>query len=122
MAPTGRRLFLIICLILALSAQGSAQFNFGSLPSSLPVIVQISPTANITSIASVLGATVVDNIPDTTIYLLNVPTTLSSLTGSLSALLGIQWIEVNTGVSIPEVAVLKMVTVPGTVAPDWYKN
>src|ERR1700674_5593395 len=108
MATTGRRLFLILCLILALSTQGSAQFGFGSLPSSLPVIVQISPIANITAIASVLGATIVDNIPDTTIYLLNVPLAPLSLTGSLSALLGIQWVEVNTGLSIPNVAALKL--------------
>jgi thermitase len=112
-------------LILALSTQGSAQFSFGSffsLPSSLPVIVQISPTASITAIASVLGATVVDSIPGANTYLLNVPTTLSSLTGSLSVLLGIQWVEINTGVSIPNVLVLQMVTIPGTAAPDWYKN
>src|SRR2546427_12469525 len=57
---------------------GPALPPIGSPPSppiggrSLPVIVQISPTANITAIASTLGATVIDNIFGTNIYLLNI--------------------------------------------------
>jgi len=115
MATTGRRLLLIICLIFALSMQGSAQLSL----TSVPLIVQISPLASITNIASALGATVVDSIPGAYTYLLNVPLVPPTFTASL---FGIQWVEVNTGVSIPNVAILSQVTIPGTVAPDWYKN
>src|SRR5437660_1526395 len=115
MPTTGRRLFLILCLIFALSTQGSAQLGI----TSFPLIVQISPSANITTIASALGATVVDSIPGAYTYLLNVPVVPSALTASL---LGIQWMELNTGVSIPNFGALSLVTIPGTATPDWYKN
>ena len=118
MATTGRRLFLIIGLILALGSQGHAQLNL----SPVPVIVQISPLANITNIAFALGGTVVDSIPGANTYLLQVPLVPTTLTNSLLSLLGIQWIEVNTGVSIPNITVLNQVTIPGTAVPDWYKN
>ncbi len=117
MATTGRRLLLILCLIFALTTQGSAQLGL----SSTPIIVQISPLADINVIASALGGTVVDSIPGAFTYLLNVPSALPVLTPLLS-LLGIQWLEVNTAVFIPDIALLNAVTIPGTVAPDWYKD
>jgi subtilisin family serine protease len=122
MASTGRRLLLILCLILALSTQSSAQLSLGPISlSSIPIIVQISPLANINVIAGVLGGTIVDSIPDASIYLLKLPV-FPSLAGSLLSLLGIQWIEVNTAVFVPNIALLNAVTIPGTVAADWYKN
>jgi subtilisin family serine protease len=114
MASTGRRLLLILCLILALTTYGSAQII------SIPIIVQTSATANINTIASAVGGTVVDSIPGAYTYLMNVAV-VPTLTGTLS-LLGVQWIEVNTAVWLPNIAVLSAVTIPGTVAPDWYKN
>jgi subtilisin family serine protease len=117
MAKAGRRLLFVLCLTLLLIAKGSAQSSL----SSIPIIVQISPLANINIVASALGGTVVDSIPGAFTYLLNVPSVPPALTPLLS-LLGIQWFEVNTAVFIPDIAVLNAVTIPGTVAPDWYKN
>jgi len=94
LATAGRRAFLILWLILALTMNAGAQLPPvvpqlppvippqlppvipqlpPVIPQSLPVIVQISPGANITAIASRLGATVVDSIPGANTYLLNVP-------------------------------------------------
>ena len=58
---TGRRAFLTLSLILGLSFNAGAQ--------SLPLIVQVSPSANITVIASTIGATVIDSIPGANTYL-----------------------------------------------------
>src|SRR5689334_554689 len=110
MATAGRQLLLIICLILLLIGQGSAQSSL----SSVPIIVQMSPSANINTVASALGGTVVDSIPGAFTYLLNVPSAPPALTPLLS-LLGIQWFEVNTAVSIPSIAILNTVTIPATV-------
>ena len=114
MASTGRRLLLILCLILALTTYGSGQI------SSIPIIVQTSSTANINTIASAVGATVVDSIPGAYTYLLNAPV-LPTVNSTLS-FLGVQSIEVNTAVWIPDIALVSAVTVPGTIAADWYKN
>jgi len=141
LATGGRRAFLILSLILALTVTAGAQLPpVGGVPSppaisppllpgiggaSLPVIVQVSPGGNIASIASTLNATVIDSIPGTNIYLLNVPIgpllnpgTLQSLGTALS---GIDWVDLNTGVTLPSFAVYGIVTVPPTAAADWYK-
>jgi subtilisin family serine protease len=114
---TGRRLFLTVILILSLSAFAQAQ---------VPVIVQISGLGNIHTVASALGATVLDGIPDTRIYLLSLPlpapSAVSNLSSWLLQLLGIQWIEVNTGITLPTVGQLGVFQTIGGVAPDWYKN
>src|SRR5205814_2434146 len=115
---------LTVFLILALSVPGSAQLSLGStstlLSGSIPVIVQISPTASINTITSVLNAKILDSIPGANTYLLSVPLTWS--TGSLSGLLGIQWVEVNTAIWIPDIAIVGMVNLPGTPLADFYKN
>src|SRR5438552_3484087 len=88
---TGRRLILTLVLLFALSGQLSA--------ASTPLIVQLTPTASVSGVLSFLGGSIVDSIPDANLYLINasqVPTTTS-----LFSLLGIQWIEVNIGVSLP---------------------
>ena len=107
---TGRRAFLTLSLILGLSFNAGAQ--------SLPLIVQVSPSANITVIASTIGATVIDSIPGANTYLLNTPAVPSA---AVASALGIQWMELNTGVSLPNFAVFGIVSVPGTTASDWYK-
>jgi subtilisin family serine protease len=113
---TGRRLFLTLILMLSLSAFAQAQ---------VPVIVQISGFGNITSVASSLGATVLDGIPDARIYLLSVPVPVPSAVTTLispliSQLLGIQWIEVNTGITLPGIAQLGVFQTISGVAPAWY--
>jgi subtilisin family serine protease len=107
---TGRRLFLVLALILGLTAQASA--------ASIPVIVQISPLSSVLGIVSSLGGRLVDNIPGTNIYLLNLPVLPSNLVASL---LGIQWLEVNQGVALPASPVPLVLMVPGNAAPDWYQ-
>src|SRR5215470_2671166 len=89
----GRRLFLALILILGLTAQAGAA----------PVIVQISGLSNITSVAASLGATVLDGIPDSNIYLLNLRVPISPF---LASLLGIQWQETNSGVTLPNIGQL----------------
>jgi subtilisin family serine protease len=111
----GRRILLTLILILGLSSFAQAQ---------VPVIVQLSPLANLTSLTGALGATVLDSIPDARIYLLNVPL-LSSLLQPLSpitSLLGIQWFEVNTSITLPNVGQFGVLHIISGVAPDWYKN
>src|ERR1051325_5931683 len=116
-AATARRLLLIVSLILALSLQASAQAG----TASLPVIIQISPTSSVDLIALSLGASVVDSIPGANTYLLNVPTSVfNTLPPALTGYLGIQWMELNTGVSLPNYAVLGLVSIPGRVASNWY--
>ena len=87
---TGRRILLVLVLLFGLTAQAGA--------ASYPVIVQISPLSSITSIAAALGGSVVDTIPGANTYLLNVPLVPSA---TVASLLGIQWMELNQGVTLP---------------------
>jgi subtilisin family serine protease len=114
---TGRRILLTLILMLGLTAYAEAQ---------VPVIVQLSPLGNITSITRVLNGTVLDSIPNTHIYLLNVPlsSTLNSLLSPLSpvlGLLGIQWVEVNSGITLPNVGQLGVLQVASGAGPNWYQ-
>jgi subtilisin family serine protease len=108
---TGRRLILILILILGLSAQAGA--------AAIPLIVDLSPVASITTVVTTLGATLVDRIPGTNTYLLNVPLMPPPL---LSPLLGILSMEPNMGVTQPSYATLGVLGVPPNTAPDWYKD
>lgn len=111
---TGRRIFFGILL--------TAILLFGGAPNAdaaVPLIVQVGPLSNIVSIVASLGGALVDRIPGTNIYLLNVPVVPSSLTSSL---LGIQWAELNRGVSLPAVSMPVTLNVPASVPADWYKN
>jgi subtilisin family serine protease len=110
---TGRQVFLRI-LIVAVLLLGTT----GQASAAVPVIVQLGPLSSVTSIVSTLGGTVLDSIPGTNIYLLNLPFLPSSLTASL---LGIQWLEVNQGVALPALPMPVPLKVPSTVPADWYK-
>jgi len=105
---TGRRIFLALALILGLTVQATAA----------PVIVQLGPLSSLISVLSTWGATVLDSIPGTNIFLLDVPIMPSSLTASL---LGIQWMEVNQGVTLPASPIPLVLTVPSGKTSDWYK-
>jgi len=106
---TGRRLILVLVLMFGLAAQAGA---------GVPVIVQISGLRNITSVAGSLGATVLDGIPDSNVYLLDVPVPIPPF---LASLLGIQWQEINSGVTLPNIGQLGVFQVISGTAPDWYK-
>ena len=105
-----RPVVLIFLLIIAFAAPGRA--------GSYPLIVEIFPAASITQIAATLGGTLVDRIPGSDTYLLSVPLVPTPLTASL---LGINWMELNTGVTLPGFAQMGVVRVGGNPAPDWYR-
>lgn len=110
---TGRRIIFGILL--------SALLLFGATPpadAAVPLIVQVGPLSNIVSVVASLGGTLVDRIPGTNIYLLNVPIVPSQL---LTSLLGIQWVEFNRGVPMPAVAMPAALRTPDNVPADWYK-
>ena len=115
---TGRRLLFIVILLFGLSASATA----ASL--SLPLIVQVYPGSGINPVTNLLGGTVVDSIAGGNTYLLNVP--LNFWTVSLLArptlLFGVNFIEINTSVSLPNFPVHGLVTIPPTVGADWYKT
>src|SRR5262245_1849711 len=106
-----RRILVVFALVLGLAARASA--------ANSPLIIQISPVSSITGIVAALGGSLLDSIPGANIYLLNVPAVPSTLTASL---LGIQWMELNQGVTQPGFAPLSRVSVPPTVAVNWYKD
>lgn len=112
---TGRRLLLTLILMLGLAAYTEAQ---------VPVIVQLGPLGNIVNITNTLGVTVLDSIPGTNIYLLNVPlgvqTLLTPAFSLLDSLLGIQWAEVNSGLGLPTVGQLGVLQTVSGVDPGWY--
>ena len=111
MSMTGRQFLLTLILLLGFSAQ--------ALASPLPLIVQISPAASIATIATVLGGSLVDTIPGDNLYLLSVPAVPPSF---LASTLGIEWMELNIGVTLPRFAQVGRLTVPATIAADWYKD
>ena len=108
---TGRRIFLLLALVLGLTIYAGA--------ASFPLIIQLSPTAPVSNVVSALGGQLIDSIPGTGIYLLNVPLVPSSSTASL---LGIQWTELNQGVTLPGFVKLGVVPIPANAAPDWYRG
>src|SRR6185369_7822953 len=108
---TGRRIFLILfVLFFGLAAQASA--------ASYPLIVQLGPLSSITTVVSTLGGTVVDSIPGANTYLLNVPLLPTS---TIASLLGIQVMELNTGVTLPSFVQVGVIALPPGVPADWYK-
>ena len=106
---TGRRILLTLVLIMGLSAQASA----------LPLIVELGPLSSITSVVTALGGSLVDQIPGTKIYLLNVPVVPLPW---IASLLGIQWMETNNGVTMPGIVPPQALSFPPSLAADWYKN
>ena len=105
-----RYLFFGLIFLFGLSSQAAAV--------SYPVIVQISPAIRINTLAATLGGTVLDGIPGANTYLLNLPFLPLP---ALATHLGIQWMELNTRVSVPGFARRGVLSVPGTAAADWYK-
>src|SRR5215475_2350512 len=108
---TGRRLFLLFVLVFSLSVQASQP--------SYPLIVQIPVTFDITNIVTALGGKVVDAIPGAGAYLIRVPNVPPPWTASL---LGIQWMELNQGATLPSFGEVGILALPPNADPDWYKQ
>src|SRR5262249_24556353 len=106
----GRRTLLVFPLLLVLTSQAGA--------ASDPLIIQLPAAANITSIANALGAKIVDRIPETNTFLLNVP---MALPGPVAAVLGLAWAELNQSVTQPGFARAGVLPLPHNAQPDWYK-
>jgi len=110
---TGRRIILSLLLILALTVQGSAQI-------SIPLIINLGPLSSLTAVLSVLGGTLVDQIPGTSIYLINVPSL--PLVPSVLSLLGVKWFETNNGVPLLPMGQTGVLQTGASTPVDWYKN
>src|SRR5215813_11201843 len=108
---TGRRFFLLFVLVFGLSVQAS--------PPSYPLIVQIPPTFDITNIVTALGGKIIDTAPGAGTYLLRVTTVPSSW---MASVLGIQWIELNEGATLPDFGEFGILPLPPNAAADWYKE
>jgi subtilisin family serine protease len=94
-------------------------------PPKVPVIVKVAPLSSITQVLNAMaGGTVVDSIPGTDVYLINVPNSVAqnllSIPTSVLQLLGIEWIEINKGLVEP--GHLRFGILQKTGAADWYKD
>src|SRR6266481_2471343 len=88
-----RRVLLCFMIFCALSANAMAASN--------PMIVQTGPLVNIFSLLNALGGgTLLDQVPGTTIYLLNLPN-LPIITPLLQSLLGIVFMEPDKTIVSP---------------------
>src|SRR5688572_26051986 len=76
----------------------------------VPVVVKLLPGANLSLITNLLGGKIIDTIPGTNTHLLNLPL-LPVLTPVLK-LLGVEWIELDRGVSLPVTGQLRLLDVP----------
>src|SRR2546427_5087495 len=97
--------FVIFC---ALSANAMAASN--------PMVVQTGPLVNIFSLVNALGGgTLLDQVPGTTIYLLDLPN-LPVMSPMLQSLLGIVFIEPDKTIVSPARGQLGLLNVATTTA------
>ncbi|PYS54011.1 MAG: hypothetical protein DMG13_10135 [Acidobacteria bacterium] len=102
---------LILLLLLV-----TTQLNAG--PKSYTVIVELEPNANFRGVAAAFGATVLDSIEGTSLYLLRVPT-LAVLRSNPA--LGIQSVESNELVRLrPGFGALGVLNTTASGAAEWY--
>jgi len=106
------RTFILITILSLLMAS----LAYGGTP-SVPVIIKTAERANIQQLATSLGGTVVDWIPEADTYLLNV-TNVPALQSSLLA--GIEWAEPNVVVSLDPIYLQGIVGLPAGKASHWY--
>jgi subtilisin family serine protease len=122
---TGRRLFcgFLVAATLFLTFPAAEANAAGSIP----VIVKLTSTSSLQRILDMIDGAVVDEIPGSNVFLVNVPNIISiqsllSLPSSFLQFLGIDWLEINTGVALPKVEQLGVITVGINNTADWYKN
>ena len=94
--------------------------SMSATASALPVVMKVLPGTNVSLVSTLLGGTVIDSIPEANTYLLRLPS-LPLLTSSLK-LLGVEWIELDRGVSLPANPQLGLLDVPWNSGSDWYKS
>jgi subtilisin family serine protease len=86
--------------------------------SSVPVIVKLAPGANLSIVTNLLGGSLLDTIPGTNTILLKLPAV--PLVTPLLRLLGVEWVEADTGVRVANS--LRMLQGTNVLARDWYKQ
>ena len=122
---TGRRLlcsFLVTAILLVTFPAAEA-----SAAGSIPVIVKLTSSSGLLRVLNLLDGAVVDQIPGSNVFLVNVPSVLSvqsllTLPAGLLQFLGIDWLEINTGAALPKVGQVGVITVGINNTVDWYKN
>ena len=85
----------------------------------VPVVVKLVPGANLSVITNLLGGTVIDAIPEANTYLLKLP--VLPVLSPILKLLGVEWLELDRGVSLPSNGQLKLLDVPWSLGGGWYK-
>ena len=88
--------------------------------SPVPVVVKLLPGANLSLVTNLLGGKVLDSIPETNTYLLRLP--LLPVLSPALRLLGIEWMELDRGVSLPVNGQLRLLDVPWRGGDELYKN
>jgi subtilisin family serine protease len=109
-----KRVLLVFLMVSILSTSAMAASN--------PVILQTSgPVGNVLGLISSLGGgLLLDQVPGTNIYLLDLPN-LPIITPLLQWLLGILFIEPDRTIVNPVRGETGILTVGSKTAPDWYK-
>ena len=84
------------------------------------MVVKLLPGANLSLVTNLLGGNVLDSIPETNTY----PAETAPAAGSSPALrlLGIEWMELDRGVSLPVNGQLRLLDVPWRGGDELYKN
>src|SRR2546426_8805278 len=123
---TGRR-FMPGKLLLALTLLLTVSVTEAQTANSIPLIVKIAPAASLLRVLDWLTGKLVDSIPGSDIYLINVPKlplvqpVLGLLTNTLQ-LVGIEWFEINNGVTEPSHSRWGVIQIASNTTADWYKN
>ena len=104
-------LLLLLMLLFTTNAQAAP---------TVPVVLKVLPGSNISLINVLLGGTLIDSIPEANTYLVRLPS-LPLLNNTLK-LLGVQWLELDRGISLPANPRLALLNVPWNAGSGWYKN
>lgn len=101
----------LLLLLVPSSAQAENQVS---------IVVKVLPGVNLSLITNLLGGNLIDSIPEANTYLLNVPS-LPILTPVLK-LLGVEWIELDRGITLPVSGQFRLLDVPWSSGSDLYKK
>jgi hypothetical protein len=107
---------VLICLLVL------SVFSVNAMAASNPTIIQTNGVVgNVLNIVSALGGgTLLDSIPGTNIYLLDLPN-LPIVTPLLQTVLGIVFIEPDRQIVTPARGQMGILTIGPSTAVDWYK-
>ena len=86
----------------------------------VPVVVKLVPGANVSLISNLLGGTVIDTIPEANTVLLKLP--VLPVLSPVLKLLGVEWLELDRGLSLPSATDFNLLEVPWRNGADWYAS